>query len=172
MDDRIEKPGYAALRQYRESRSGADYFITSNLAERGGGLDSPVLTKAVLQQCREIEAEGLWSVRTAVVMPDHIHLLIGLGSQTTLAVGMRLLKGRLTPALRHHGLKWQEGFYEHQIRESEDLLPIFLYIYLNPYRADLVPVDQIWPGYYCCLEDWKWFEGLTRESMPQPEWLR
>ncbi|MFZ5495155.1 MAG: hypothetical protein ACOZE5_07430 [Verrucomicrobiota bacterium] len=56
---------------------------------------------------------------------------------------MRLFKGRLTPALRNHGLKWQEGFYDHQIRESEDLLPVFLYIYLNPYRAGLLGEAEV-----------------------------
>jgi len=172
MGERTEKPGYAALRRFRESRSGADYFITANLAERSGGFDAPALTQSVSQQWQQIESDGLWTVRTAVVMPDHIHLLARLGGKTPLAECMRLLKGRLTPALRRHGLSWQEGYYEHQIREVEDLLPVFLYIYLNPYRAGLLPTDRTWPGYYCCPEDWKWFGDMTNESMPQPEWLR
>jgi len=172
MEEKLQKPGYAALRRFRESKSGATYFITANLAGRGPVLESAELTDAVSQHWRNLEADGSWTVRTAVVMPDHLHLLVDLSGRTSLAEGMRMFKSRLTPAMRGHGLKWQEGFYEHQMRESDDMLPVFLYIYLNPYRADLLQVDQIWPGYHCCPEDWKWFGGLTRESMPQPEWLR
>jgi hypothetical protein len=78
----------------------------------------------------------------------------------------------MTPALRRSGLKWQDGFYEHRLREAEDVLPVFLYIYLNPYRAGLIPTDQTWPGYYCAPDDWKWFGHQTANAMPQPEWLK
>ena len=69
-------------------------------------------------------------------------------------------------------MKWQEGFYEHRLRKTEDLLPVFLYVYLNPYRAGLISTDQTWPGYYCAPEDWIWFGVMTANAVPQPEWLR
>jgi REP element-mobilizing transposase RayT len=105
-------------------------------------------------------------------MPDHIHLLVRLTGEGSLAEYMRLLKGRIAPALRTSGLKWQEGFYEHRLREKEEVVPVFLYIYLNPYRAELLSPERIWPGYYCAPDDWKWFGALTCEAVPQPEWLR
>jgi len=172
MQVRTMKPGYAALRRFRESTPSADYFITCNLSKRGNGLETPVLTGQAVQQWRELEQARLWSVRIAVVMPDHIHLLIRLAGPGSLAECMRLFKGRLTSALRQRGLKWQEGFYEHRLRETEDLLPVFLYIYLNPYRAKLISNGQKWPGYYCCEEDWSWFGTMTDHDLPQPEWLR
>lgn len=172
MEIRSEKPGYAALRRFRESRPGAEYFLTVNLKDRGRGVEEQELTAQVFQQWQGLEREGLWSVRTAVVMPDHIHLLVCLGAAGSLIECMRLMKGRLTPALRKHGLKWQEGFYEHQVRAAEDRLPIFLYIFLNPYRGNLISAEQSWLGYFCHPEDWDWFGDLTRESVPQPEWLR
>lgn len=172
MEYRAENPGYAALRRFRESKPGAEYFLTVNLAERGNGLEVPALTTEVTKQWGRLEADGLWSVRTAVVMPDHIHLLVQLTGDVSLAECMRMFKGRVTPALRRAGLKWQEGFYEHQSREKEVLLPVFLYVYLNPYRAGLLATDQTWPGYHCAADDWKWFGEMTREEVPQPEWLR
>src|SRR3954462_6247961 len=65
-----------------------------------------------------------------------------------------------------------EGFYDHQLRADDDVLAVFRYIYLNPYRAGLLPESETWPGYRCRAEDWNWFGPLTRESAPQPEWLR
>jgi putative transposase len=170
--DNIRPPGYAALRRFRKSKPSAEYFLTINLAKRGPGLERPALTTAVVRQWDKLEAEKHWLVRTATVMPDHLHLLVRLGESKLLAECIKLLKGRLSPDLRAAGLRWQDGFYDHQLRLIDDVMAVFLYIYLNPYRAGLIPETEIWPGYRCRPEDWDWFGQLTRESIPQPEWLR
>ncbi len=105
-------------------------------------------------------------------MPDHVHLLVRLGDILPLAECVRLFKGRLSPSLRTCGLNWQAGFYEHRLRAPEDVRQVFFYVYLNPYRAHLLPETQVWSGYYCHADDWKWFGSMTCESTPQPEWLR
>ena len=130
------------------------------------------MTAAVTDQWEKLEAEGLWLVRTATVMPDHVHLLVRLGEFLPLGECVRLLKGRLSPRFRAGTLRWQDGFYEHQLRSADDVRAVFLYIYLNPYRAGLLCETETWPGYRCRPEDWEWFGSTTRESTPQPEWLR
>ena len=105
-------------------------------------------------------------------MPDHVHLLVTLGIQSSLADALRQLKGPLTPVLRRHDLSWQEDFYDHRLRSTDELLPTFLYIFLNPYRAGLITPEQTWPWYTCAPEDWEWFGGLTKESRPFVEWLK
>ena len=118
-----------------------------------------------------MESQAIWQVATGVIMPDHIHLLFEIGDVVDLSGAMRLFKGRLTPALRTRNLGWQEGYFDHRMREGEDRLPVFLYIYLNPYLANLLPRNQQWPGYFCAEREWAWFGPLTDESMPRPEWL-
>lgn len=172
MEDKPTKPGYAALRKYRGSRPQAEYFLTVNLRHRGNGLESVRCADAVRAEWDNLEKGGLWLGRTAVVMPDHIHLLIRLGESAHLSECLRLFKGRLSGFLRSAGLQWQAGFFEHQLREVDDLHQVFFYISLNPYRAGLINADQSWPGYYCTAEDWSWFGKLTNESMPPPEWLK
>lgn len=164
--------GYAALRRFRESRPDAEYFLTINLAKRGFGLEKPALTAALIGQWKQLETEKRWFVSTATIMPDHLHLLIRLGEPGTLEECVKRLKGRLSPHFRSAALRWQAGFYDHRLRPSDDILAIFLSIYLNPYRADLIPAAEAWSGYYCCLEDWVWFGAMTRESVPHPAWLR
>ena len=105
-------------------------------------------------------------------MPDHLHLLVTLGETTGLSAVVRLFKDRLTPLLRQHGAAWQQSFYDHCLLPEEDRLPVFLYIFLNPYRQQLIAPDQPWPGYHCAVEDWSWFGPLTRESCPEPAWLQ
>ena len=138
VSQQSDKPGYAALRRFRNSIGGAEYFLTTNLQVRGSGLETENLRSAILSLWQRLQDEEYWQIRTAVVMPDHVHLLLCLGSEAELAAGMRLFKGRVTPELRRSGLKWQEGFFEHRLRETEDVLPVFLYIYLNPYKAGLI----------------------------------
>lgn len=105
-------------------------------------------------------------------MPDHLHLLATLGHKTSLSDAVRKFKGPLSTELRAHHAKWQPSFYDHRLRDNEDVLPVFLYIYLNPYRAGLCASGEKWPGYICNPEDWAWFGDLTNRSCPEPEWLR
>lgn len=118
-----------------------------------------------------LEAESIWSVRTWAVMPDHVHVLFVLGPTATLEACMRLFKGRLSPALRSHQLSWQDGCFEQRMRADEDRLPVFLYIFLNPYRANLLPTSERWPGSFCAPVDWSWFADVTNSSAPFPTWL-
>jgi hypothetical protein len=83
-----------------------------------------------------------------------------------------MFKGRLTPALRQIRLRWQRAYYDHRLRPKEDCLPVFFYIFLNPYRAGLVQPDQTWPGYSCTGNGWRRFGGLSASPWPFPEWLR
>jgi REP element-mobilizing transposase RayT len=126
----------------------------------------------LLSYAESLGHEGIWQVRTAVVMPDHLHLLVVLQTSDGLAAAMRLFKGRLAAELRSVGLRWEKGYFDHRLRPQEDCLPVFLYLFLNPYRAGLVAPGQKWPGYYCAAEDWDWFQSLTDSGTPFPEWLQ
>ena len=101
-----------------------------------------------------------------VIMHVHLHFLVTLGDDIELPAAIRLFKGRFTPTLRQVGLRWQRAYYDHRLRPEEDSLPVFLYIYLNPYRASLVQANQTWPGYFCAEDDWRWFGQLTTPFLP------
>lgn len=155
----------------RYSAAGEEYFLTFNLQRPQSGLCEAALLPEVIAEMRAIESDGDWFVRTGVIMPDHIHLLVRLGSAKTLSATVRQYKGRLTRVLRKHSLGWQRSFFDHRLRHGENALPVFLYIFLNPYRAGLASADTVWPGYYCAPEDWAWFGSLTKQGVPFPEWL-
>ncbi|MBI5770539.1 MAG: transposase [Verrucomicrobia bacterium] len=164
--------GYGALRRGRFSQTGSDNFVTGCLRRPASGLTSAPVAGIVREKLQELEAARLWHLRTYVLMPDHFHLLATLGSSGDLSAAMRLFKGPLTPTLRQHDLHWQPNFYDHRLREPDELLPTFLYIFLNPYQAGLTTAGERWPWYYCAPEDWEWFGGLTNEAKPFPEWLK
>ena len=168
---RIIGKGHEALRRGRWSTVGAEYFITLCTASKRSGLTAPIVTNELIAGALQLEQESAWGVRTMTVMPDHTHLLVTLGEPHDLSASIRLLKGRLARTLRSSDLHWERSGFDHRLRAEENRLPVFQYIFLNAYRAKLLTPDQRWPGYYCHPDDWAWFEPLTNESCPFPEWL-
>jgi REP element-mobilizing transposase RayT len=118
-----------------------------------------------------LETEGVWRIRTAVVLPDHLHLPVVNGESADLSRTVRLLKGRLTATLRKGGLRGQQVCSDHRLRIGEDKLPVFPYLFLNSFRAGMLAQSEMWPGYFCCEDDLVWFDALTNESASLPEWL-
>ena len=163
--------GHEALRRGRNSCPQAEYFLTLCTRDRRRGLEGSELTAEILLAAHRLESEAIWMVRTATVMPDHLHLLINLGERVNLAGAVRMFKGRLSPSLRKAGLGWERAYFDHRMHATEDRLPVFRYIFMNPYRAGLLLTNEKWPSYFCCQQDWAWFAPLTNEDCPFPEWL-
>lgn len=166
--------GHAALRRGRVSIPHAEYFLTVCTDQKRSGLTAPALATAILAEMRAMDADRTWQLRCTVVMPDHIHVLAILGERLTLGQSIGRLKSKTKPALRAvaASLDWERDFYDHHVRPDEDRLALFLYIFLNPYRASLCSPGDRWPWYFCREEDWHWFSGLLDANHPYPEWLR
>lgn len=119
-----------------------------------------------------MSADTTWIARCAVVMPDHLHLLMVMGERLSLGQTVQRLKARSSHALRAEGLVWERDYFDRQIRPNDDRLAVFRYIYLNPYRPGLLSLSDKWAYYYCREEDWVWFRDYMQEERPYPEWLR
>jgi REP element-mobilizing transposase RayT len=81
------------------------------------------------------------------VMPDHVHFLLeGLTESADLRAAMHAWKLRtgFTWKQRSHHRLWQEGYYEHVVREEESVAGIVRYILDNPFRAGLVAEGYIY----------------------------
>ena len=74
------------------------------------------------------------------LMPDHLHgLLEGLSADSDFRRFVSMFKQRTgfdyRQTTRNH--LWQEGYYDHVVRDEESLLGIAAYILHNPERAGL-----------------------------------
>ena len=87
---------------------GAEYFLTLCTRDRKAGLTEESVLSAILAEASRLNAEGIWNLRTLVVLPDHVHLLVMVSESTDLTAAVRLLKGRLAPRLRKSDLLWQQ----------------------------------------------------------------
>ncbi|MFI5335659.1 MAG: REP-associated tyrosine transposase [Opitutales bacterium] len=164
--------GHEALRRGRYSQAGAEYFLTLNTEERGAGLYDAKVAGAILAEATAMSDDGTWILRSAVVMPDHVHCLTVLGDRLPLGKVLQRLKAKTSSALRTQDVAWERDFYDRRLRPNDDRMAVFHYIYLNPYRAGLISRTERWPYYHCSEEDWTWFSEQLDQERPAPEWLR
>ena len=107
----------------------------------------------VLEHCLRERGKRVDSF-AAVLMPDHVHLLLTLRDESgwpfPLVEIMQSLKGstahRLNKLLNRSGPVWEEESFDHVLRSDESLKQKCEYIRQNPVRAGLVqkPEDYRW----------------------------
>ncbi len=82
-----------------------------------------------------------FAVHDFVIMPDHLHLLVTVGSDMTIERAMQLIKGgfsyRLKKEFGYAGEVWQRGFSEVRVDNHESFLQHREYIAQNPVKAGL-----------------------------------
>ena len=155
----------------RLSAVGAVYFVTFVTAARAPWLGVPVAANAMCEALRNWHLEGDGSVLAATVMPDHVHVLLILGSR--LEVG-RCVSRWKTVGRRAAGYAggWQRDFWEHRVRDNERFEDYGLYMFLNPYRAGLAGSGEPWPWWWAPDPARFQFIGLLDPTGgPPAEWI-
>jgi putative transposase len=124
------------LRKGRVSIPGQMYVITIVTQDRQPFFLNFNMARNLIRILAEHEERGYAETLSFVVMPDHLHWLMQLGSTKELATVVRGVKSL---ASKRAGRKlWQKGFYDHALRQEEDIKAIARYIVSNPLRAGLV----------------------------------
>jgi REP element-mobilizing transposase RayT len=106
-----------------------------------------------------------YRLEVAVVMPDHVHLiltpLVDDRRQTVISLVeiMKAIKGASAHAInrhaRHRGAIWQEESFDRIVRSSESLDAKITYILENPVRKALV-------------QDWREYKWIWKSSAESP----
>lgn len=82
-------------------------------------------------------------------MPDHLHVLVTLGSTETLSRLMARVKATSARSalavIRAAPPLWASAFHDHALRSDEQLTIAARYIIGNPVRAGLVANAGLWP---------------------------
>jgi len=74
-------------------------------------------------------------------MPDHVHLLVAVGSRVPLPTFVGTWKSLCSVARRERGLSgrfWQRSFFDRALRDNESIDRTALSILANPVRARIV----------------------------------
>ena len=128
---------------------GSNYFITfrskiTNLP--------PEARKIVLRACFYFDTVK-YSLWTAVVMPDHVHLLLtpienpkgGFFSLTEILHSLKSFTGnKINSLLNRHGTLWQEEYFNRIVRDETEFLEKWNYIRNNPVKKELCQRPEEW----------------------------
>jgi putative transposase len=144
--------------QYRRNTiDGGTYFFTVNLAERSRHwLVEHV--DALREAVRIVKERYPFYVDAMVILPDHLHavwtfppgdaeyptrwMLIKAGFSRRIPAGERINASRRGKGER--GV-WQRRYWEHTIRDDEDLRRHIDYVHYNPVKHGYVTRSVDWP---------------------------
>ncbi len=92
-------------------------------------------------------ARYAFSLHAYCFMPDHVHLLVSGSADSRLGAFVRLFKQLSSYAAKQKlgAPMWQISYYDHVLRDEEDLAHVARYIWDNPVRAELVDVRSQYP---------------------------
>lgn len=136
---------------------GATWFFTVNLADRGSRLlvEQIELLRASFQHVQQAHP---FKIVATVVLPDHMHAIWELPpGDTDYALRWRLIKTGFSrnlpkteyrrPSLvdKHERGIWQRRYWEHLIRNEDDLDRHLDYIHFNPVKHGHVARAAGWP---------------------------
>jgi len=144
-------------RYIRAKIEGGTFFFTVTLADRSSNL---LLQHIVLlrQAYRSTRDHHPFETIAICILPDHLHAIWRLpGDDANFSLRWNLIKGgfsrtlpNITPrspskiAKREKGI-WQRRYWEHVIRNNEDLERHINYIHFNPVKHGLVTRVCDWP---------------------------
>jgi len=137
-----EKPGSQALRRGRASLPQHVYHLRFSTRERMPLFADFWLGRGIAACLQETALVGDAQTLAWVLMPDHLHWLVRLGEQLTLDELVRRFKSvsaqRVNSRRGTAGSLWQPGYYDHLVRDDENMRDAARYIVANPLRAGLV----------------------------------
>lgn len=107
------------------------FFVTSSIAEKRNLLQSDRSAGLFIRVLYEYRAQAKYRLHEFVVMPDHFHVLLTVGSEMTIEKAVQFIKGGFAfRAGRNLGFRapvWQRGFSEaarirwREIRENSGI---------------------------------------------------
>jgi REP element-mobilizing transposase RayT len=120
------------------------YFATICIADRRKVLANPRVFEAIKTSIAQLRR---WHVLAAVIMPDHIHMIVSPIEDRGLSVGdfTAGFKRVLRKTLHSQSWEWQRGCFDRLLRSDENLRNKWIYVQHNPVRAGLVQKAEDWP---------------------------
>ena len=141
------------LRTGRSSEPGSYYLLTTCCRSRIPFFHNPDAAQIVLSCARWLDQHRAIELNAVVMMPDHVHLVLGLGDFSLSQVMHRFKSYTAHVIAKTLGTDegiWQRGYHDHGIRDESALRAQVEYCLLNPVRAGLVGDFHDYPYWWCC----------------------
>ena len=132
------------LIRYQECKS--SHFITFSCYRRRPLLANSNGYSSFEHELEALRAKYELNVAGYVLMPEHVHLLVGEPRNTSLAIAVQLLKQNTSRKLnRTEDRFWQRRYYDFNVWSEEKQLEKLSYMHRNPVRRGLVEKPEDWP---------------------------
>jgi putative transposase len=132
----------------RRVRQPGVYFVTTDTWQRRQIFLKPDPARIILEQILECRERGFYRLHEFVIMPEHVHMLITPGPETTLEKSVMMIKGgssyKIKKQLLYSFPIWMEGFHDRWIRDVREYRMRKQYIELNPVKARLVEKPHLY----------------------------
>lgn len=147
-------PGKGQLRLLwgRRSKAKRYYFLTAITHAKRPLFRHAECAESVISCLRRLERYKRIELFAAVVMPDHVHFIVRLRSDSLDAL-MRSFKActerAINRVLIESGPVWQPQYYDYAFGNKEELTALSQYCVENPVRSGLVGDVREYPYWYC-----------------------
>lgn len=145
------------MSRYRRSHAGGGvFFFTVNLADRQSGLLVDQMDR--LRQAHKLARERYpFQTLAYCILPEHLHAIWRLPAddanfglrwsiiKRAFSMGLAPAKRSASKIAKREKGIWQRRFWEHEIRDDEDLQRHVDYIHINPVKHGLVQRVVDWP---------------------------
>lgn len=133
------------LKRFQETRE--LHFVTFSCYHRRQRLASASARRVFEEALERIRQNYLLFVTGYVVMPEHVHLLLGEPERANLARAIQSLKQGVARrlALRAPEPFWQERYYDFNVWSERKVIEKLRYMHRNPIKRGLVAKPEDWP---------------------------
>jgi putative transposase len=133
----------------RYQHSGQFHFLTFSCYRRLPLLNHPGAFNLFECELERVRQRYEFVIAGYVLMPEHVHLLVGEPHQSSLAVALQVMKQQTSKKLKSAGAAafWQARYYDFNVynKTTEKLR----YMHRNPVKRGLVsrPEDSPWSSF-------------------------
>jgi putative transposase len=143
----------------RYYQKGQIVFITQVVENRKPVLNQPELISLLFNSWHRIKDRRPFSMLAYIILPDHFHFLIQPSGESNFSQIMHSIKLSFTNKYKRQiNAKtpfsfWQKRFWDHVIRNENDLENHIHYIHFNPVKHGYVTDPNQWK--YSSFHEWQ-----------------
>jgi REP element-mobilizing transposase RayT len=147
----MDEPCLATTRRHLPhwTLPGSTYYLTFHLAK---GELSVEERRIVLDHVRSGHGR-FYDLAAAMVMPDHVHLILKPLASFTPSRILKGIKGVAARLLNEHrgtcGPLWQDESWDRILRDVREFDEKLQYMYDNPARRGIITAGEEYDGWYC-----------------------
>jgi putative transposase len=135
----------------RYQQCGCLHFLTFSCYRRQALLTREGAYGVFERELETVRVRYGFVVAGYVLMPEHVHLLVGEPHRSSLSVAIQVLKQQTSRKLKQRGEVrfWQRRYYDFNVWSEEKRVEKLRYVHRNPVARGLVekPEDWAWSSF-------------------------